>query len=263
MREVMSGSYVPGKSILHRLDAKAKFFSFLLLIMAVILAHSALEYVMITAIWIAMIAVSHCSLRPIFGSVQRMRWFFILVFLTNAFFFHADHPLWKWWIFTLSQEGIAQGFQVIYRVILILVLSNLLTLTTPPLAITGAIQTMLRPLKLIRLPADDIAMILSVAIQFIPTLMEETESIKKAQISRGARLDSKRLTERARAMLPLVIPIFVAAFRHADELAMAMEARGYRRGSYQVPQKHKSIPRSGWCALCLCALVIVAEILIV
>ena len=148
MREAISGTYVPGQSPLHRFDARAKFFSFLLLIVAVILAHSALEYVMITAIWIAMIAVSHCSLRPIFGSVQRMRWFFILVFLTNAFFFHADHSLWKWWIFTLSQEGIAQGFQVIYRVILILVLSNLLTLTTPPLAITGAIQMMLRPLKL-------------------------------------------------------------------------------------------------------------------
>lgn len=263
MREAISGSYVPGKSPLHRFDARAKFFSFLLLIVAVILTHSSLEYVMITAIWIALIALSHCPLRPIFGSVQRMRWFFILVFLTNAFFFHADHPLWKWWIFTLSQEGIAQGFQVIYRVILILVLNNLLTLTTPPLAITGAIQTMLRPLKFIRLPADDIAMILSVAIQFVPTLMEETDSIRKAQIARGARLDSKRLTERARAMLPLVIPIFVAAFRRADELAMAMEARGYRRGSYQVPQKHKSIPRSGWCALCLCTLLIVAEILIV
>lgn len=263
MREAISGTYVPGQSPLHRFDARAKFFSFLLLIVAVILTHSSLEYVMITAIWIALIALSHCPLRPIFGSVQRMRWFFILVFLTNAFFFHADHPLWKWWAFTLSQEGIAQGFQVIYRVILILVLSNLLTLTTPPLAITGAIQTMLRPLKLIRLPADDIAMILSVAIQFIPTLMEETDSIRKAQIARGARLDSKRLTERARAMLPLVIPIFVAAFRRADELAMAMEARGYRRGSYQVPQNHKSIPRSGWFALCLCVLLIVAEILIV
>ena len=215
MREAISGTYVPEQSPLHRFDARAKFFSFLLLIVAVILTHSSLEYVMITAIWIALIALSHCPLRPIFGSVQRMRWFFILVFLTNAFFFHADHPLWKWWIFTLSQEGIAQGFQVIYRVILILVLSNLLTLTTPPLAITGAIQTMLRPLKFIRLPADDIAMILSVA------------------------------------------------FRRADELAMAMEARGYRRGSYQVPQKHKSIPRSGWCALCLCTLLIVAEILIV
>ena len=263
MKESISGSYVPGKSFLHRLDTKAKFFSFLLLIVAVILTHSIPEYVVITLVWSALIALSQAPLHSIFGSVQRMRWFFILVFLTNAFFYHAEDPLWKWWIFTLSTEGIGQGFQVIYRVILILVLSNLLTLTTPPLAITGAIQTMLRPLKLIRLPADDIAMILSVAIQFIPTLMEETDSIRKAQIARGARLDSRRLTERARAMLPLVIPIFVAAFRRADELAMAMEARGYRRGSYQVPQKHKSIPRSGWCALCLCALVIVAEILIV
>ena len=225
MREFSSGSYMPGKSLLHRLDARAKFFSFLFLIVAVILTHSVVEYVVITLIWITLITLSGCPLRSVFSSLQQMRWFFILVFLTNAFFFNAENPLLKWWIFTLSQEGIAQGFQVIYRVILILVLSNLLTLTTPPLAITGAIQTMLRPLKLIRLPADDIAMILSVAIQFIPTLMEETDSIKKAQLARGAKLDSHRLTERARAMLPLVIPIFVAAFRRADELALAMEAK--------------------------------------
>lgn len=259
MREFTSGTYVPGESLLHRLDAKAKFFSFLLLIVAVILTHSVTEYVTITLIWMALIAVSHAPLRAVFGSVQRMRWFFVLVFLTNAFFFNAENPLWKWWIFTFSQEGIAQGFQVIYRVILILVLSNLLTLTTPPLAITGAIQTMLRPLKLLRIPADDIAMILSVAIQFIPTLMEEMDSIKKAQLARGARLDSHRLTERARAMLPLVIPIFVAAFRRADELALAMEARGYRKGTYHAPQKHKSIPRSGWCALLFCCFLIILE----
>lgn len=259
MKESISGSYVPGKSFLHRLDTKAKFFSFLLLIVAVILTRSATEYVTITLVWSALIAVSHAPLRSVFGSVLRMRWFFILVFLTNAFFFHAENPLWKWWIFTLSTEGIAQGFQVIYRVILILVLSNLLTLTTPPLAITGALQTLLCPLKLLRIPADNIAMILSVAIQFIPTLMEETDSIKKAQLARGAKLDSRRLTERARAMLPLIIPIFVAAFRHADELATAMEARGYRRGAYHVPQKHKSIPRSGWCALLLCCLLIILE----
>ena len=194
MREFSSGSYMPGKSLLHRLDARAKFFSFLFLIVAVILTHSVVEYVVITLIWITLITLSGCPLRSVFSSLQQMRWFFILVFLTNAFFFNAENPLLKWWIFTLSQEGIAQGFQVIYRVILILVLSNLLTLTTPPLAITGAIQTMLRPLKLIRLPADDIAMILSVAIQFIPTLMEETDSIKKAQLARGAKLDSHRLS---------------------------------------------------------------------
>lgn len=259
MREAISGSYVPRKSLLHRLDARAKFFSFLFLIVAVILTHSVVEYVVITLVWITLITLSGCPLRSVFSSLQQMRWFFILVFLTNAFFFNAENPLWKWWIFTLSQEGIAQGFQVIYRVILILALSNLLTLTTPPLAITGAIQTMLRPLKLLRIPADDIAMILSVAIQFIPTLMEETDSIKKAQLARGAKLDSRRLMERAHAMLPLVIPIFVAAFRRADELAVAMEARGYRRGAYHVPQKHKSIPRSGWCTLLLCCLLIVLE----
>lgn len=165
----------------------------------------------------------------------------------------------EWWIFTLSTQGIAQGFQVIYRVILILVLSNLLTLTTPPLAITGALQTLLCPLKLLRIPADDIAMILSVAIQFIPTLMEETDSIKKAQLARGAKLDSRRLTERARAMLPLIIPILLRLSDTQTNLRRQWKpaATGEVRITYR--KNIKSIPRSGWCALLLCCLLIILE----
>ena len=148
------------------------------------------------------------------------------------------------------------------RLALILVLSNVLTCTTPPLEITGAIQTLLSPLRLVRLPVEDIAMILSVAVQFIPTLLEETDTIRKAQIARGARFESRRLHERAQAMLPLIVPIFLSAFKRADELAMAMEARGYRGARGRTRKKSVPLPLSGWGALALCALVCAAEILL-
>ena len=188
-----------------------------------------------------------------------MGWFFLLIFAMNALFFATDDAIWHWWILTLSVPGIVQGAQVTVRLALILVMSNVLTCTTPPLEITGAIQTLLSPL---RLPVEDIAMILSVAVQFIPTLLEETDTIRKAQIARGARFESRRLHERAQAMLPLIVPIFLSAFKRADELAMAMEARGYRGARGRTRKKSVPLPLSGWGALVLCALVCAAEILL-
>ena len=128
---------------------------------------------------------------------------FLVIFIMNALFYTTENPLWHWWIVSLSKEGAVQGFTVVFRILIIIVLSSILTVTTPPMEITGAIQVMLKPLKLLRIPADDIAMILSVAIQFIPTLLEETDTIKKAQTARGARFESKKLKERAAALLPL------------------------------------------------------------
>ena len=158
--------------------------------------------------------------------------------------------------------GIVQGAQVTVRLALILVMSNVLTCTTPPLEITGAIQTLLSPLRLVRLPGEDIAMILSVAVQFIPTLLEETDTIRKAQIARGARFESRRLHARAQAMLPLIVPIFLSAGGRAVELAMSMEARGYRGARGRTRKKSVPLPLSGWGALALCALVCAAEILL-
>ena len=227
MREHLTGQFTPGTSILHRLDARAKFFGFLILIAATVCTDAWLGYALLLAVTAAVVAVCGLPLRTALASVARMGWFFLLIFVMNA-----------------------------------LVLSNVLTCTTPPLEITGAIQTLLSPLRLVRLPVEDIAMILSVAVQFIPTLLEETDTIRKAQIARGARFESRRLHERAQAMLPLIVPIFLSAFKRADELAMAMEARGYRGARGRTRKKSVPLPLSGWGALALCALVCAAEILL-
>lgn len=185
MREHLTGQFTPGTSILHRLDARAKFFGFLILIVATVCTDAWLGYALLLAVTAAIVAICGLPLRTALASVARMGWFFLLIFVMNALFFATDDAIWHWWILTLSVPGIVQGAQVTVRLALILVMSNVLTCTTPPLEITGAIQTLLSPLQLVRLPVEDIAMILSVAVQFIPTLLEETDTIRKAQIARG------------------------------------------------------------------------------
>ena len=234
MREHLTGQFTPGTSILHRLDARAKFFGFLILIAATVCTDAWLGYALLLAVTAAVVAVCGLPLRTALASVARMGWFFLLIFVMNALFFATDDAIWHWWILTLSVPGIVQGAQVTVLLALILVMSNVLTCTTPPLEITGAIQTLLSP----------------------------TDTIRKAQIARGARCESRRLHERAQAMLPLIVPIFLSAFKRADELAMAMEARGYRGARGRTRKKSVPLPLSGWGALALCALVCAAEILL-
>ena len=262
MNNRLTGQYIPGSSALHRLDARAKLYCFILLIAAVILTNSIYGYTAIIAFVAVLIAISGMNISTAVGSVRRMLWFFVLIFIMNALFFSSDNAIWHWWIFTLSEEGMVQGFNVVFRILIILVISTIFTLVTPPIEITTAIQALLKPLKLIRLPADEIAMIISVAIQFIPTLLEESDTIKKAQIARGARFESKKLHERASAMLPLIVPMFLSAFKRADELSMAMEARGYRGEKFRSHIKNGIMPLKSWLAIIICIAICVAEVFI-
>ena len=262
MNNRLTGQFIPGTSPLHRLDARAKLSSFILLIVAVILTNSLYGYIAVLCFVAFLIAVSGMSFKTAIGSVRRMFWFFVLIFIMNALFFSSENAIWHWWIFTLSEEGIIQGFNVLFRILIILIISNVFTLVTPPLEITSAIKALLKPIKLFRLPADEIAMIISVAIQFIPTLLEESDTIKKAQIARGARFESKKLHERAAAMLPLIVPMFLSAFKRADELSMAMEARGYRGEKFRSHRKSGAMTVKSWLAIIICIGLCVVEILI-
>lgn len=169
-------------------------------------------------------------------------------------FYSGEHCIWSWWIFRLSREGIRQGAMVVVHLVLILVFCMVLTITTEPMEITHGLEELLSPLSKVGVPTEEIAMILGVAMQFIPVLGEEAETIRMAQTARGARFESKKLTERAASFLPLVIPVFLAAFRRADELACAMEARGYR-GPGRRTKKKKSLPnRNGNVAIAASAI---------
>ena len=230
MTMLPTGLYQPGTTVLHKITPWVKLLCFLLLLAAVVTTRSFLGYGLLTLLTACLIAVSRLRLQDVFSSAWRLRWFFLTVFLMNLCFFSPQAPWVSWWIFTPSMAGLLQGVHVVARVLLLLVMSSLLTATTAPLAMTDAFRVLLAPLRLVRLPVGQIAMILSVAMQFIPTLFEEADAIRKAQTARGAKFDSKKLLDKAAAVLPLAVPIFLAAFKRADELSLAMEARGYRPG---------------------------------
>ena len=216
-------------------------------------------WVLLTAL---LIRVARISPGTALGSAVRLKWFFGVILFMNLCFYQPEDPWVRWWIFSPSYAGLIQGIQVVARVFLLLAMSNVLMVSTAPLVMTDAMERLLSPLRLIGVPAGLIAMILSVAIQFIPTLFEETDNIRKAQTARGARFDSPKLWEKAKAVLPLLVPVFLAAFKRADELSMAMEARGYRGDTQSRKKKYPPFQTADWLALLLCAAVAAAFVMI-
>lgn len=230
MNELSAGQFIPGSSPLHRLDARIKLLCFFLLLAAAVCASGPRQYLLPAVAAVAAAGISRLPPRIVFGQLARLRWFFPVIFLMNALFSGGGKVLWSGWIFTLTADGMLRGADVALRVALALTLGCVLTSVTPPMELAGAIEWLFSPLRLIRVPVDDAALILGCAIQFIPALLEETETLRLAQTARGARFESRNPLTRAACYLPLVIPIFLSAFRRADELASAMEARGCRGG---------------------------------
>ncbi|MDD3242477.1 MAG: energy-coupling factor transporter transmembrane protein EcfT [Eubacteriales bacterium] len=252
MSALPAGQFFPGQSVLHALDARAKLLGFFLLLAGVVCAASLPAYAVAFAAAGALLALSRLPARAVLAPLKRLWLFFVLIFAMNALFYERGDALWSWWIFRLSKAGMAQGANVAARVALMMVLSGVLTGTTAPMEITGALNALFKPLALLGIPAQEIAMILGIAIQFIPTLLEETDTIRKAQIARGARFESRSLWRRAASLPPLVVPIFLSAFRRADDLATAMEARGYRGAANRTHRRARPLRRADWFALALC-----------
>lgn len=255
MSRLPDGMYQTGTSLLHRLSPVVKIISLLLLLGAVVSTSSVPGYIALAVLAVLFAYMAGLPLTTAMSSVIRLKWFFLIILLMNTCFFSPDHAWFRVWIIMPSPDGLMQGVQVVVRVALLLVFGNILTVTTAPIAMTEAMEKLLSPLRILRIPTGQIAMILSVAIQFIPTLMEETDMIRKAQTAMGARFDSRSLLEKAKAVLPLLVPIFLAAFKRADELSLAMEARGYRTDAPVRRRKAKRLEKGDYGALALCTAV--------
>ena len=238
MTQTLTGIYLPGNTYIHRLDARVKFFCFFALVVATLFTNSWGGYLVMVVISLVLVYVSKLRLSQAIGSLGRMRWFLVIIFLMNLLFFSPENAWFSWWFFAPSYAGFLQAINIVFRVSVVVILSNILNTSTPPIELTRAMEALLRPLSFLGIPTGQIAMIISVAVQFIPTLTMESDQIRKAQIARGARFESRKLTEKATAIGPLVVPIFLSAFRRADELALAMEARGYQ-SSQKKPVKKK------------------------
>ncbi|MEG0778055.1 MAG: energy-coupling factor transporter transmembrane protein EcfT [Oscillospiraceae bacterium] len=262
MTALPAGGYIPGSSPIHRLDPRAKLLALFVLLAGIILTETVLGYAFMVLFILEIILLSKLNLKSALGPIRRMLPFFIIIFLMNAVFLSGEGAYFNWWIFHPSPAGMLRGLNVVMRVVLLIVLSNILTSTTAPMELTSALQSLIRPLGLLHIPVDEIAMIISVAIQFIPVLFEETDMIKKAQTARGAKFDSPRLLDKAGSILPLAIPIFIAAFRRADELSLAMEARGYRGAKNRSKKRGRFLTLMDYCTLLCCTAVCLAQIFI-
>ena len=205
--------------------------------------------------------ISGISFKYLLKGVRPLRFIILFTFILNLFFVQGETPLIDIGFIHITREALRNAIFFALRLIFLVMGTSVLTLTTSPVQLTDGLERLLRPLQRFHFPAHELAMMMTIALRFIPTLLEETDTIKKAQIARGARFESRKLHERAAALLPLVVPIFLSAFQRADELATAMEARGYRGAKYRVRKKEKPMRFGSWAALlvctALCALVII------
>ena len=260
--QITIGQYFPGRSALHRMDPRAKILLTIAMIAAVFAAGTWLGYVMLFAFAFAAIRISGVGMKFVLRGLKPIFFFVVLTFLINIFFTTGVTALVHWKFINITDKGLYAATRMALRLILLVLVTQLLTLTTSSIALTDAIEALLKPLSKIGFPAHEMAMMMSIALRFIPTLVEETDKIMKAQQARGADFESGNLIGRARAMLPLLVPLFVSAFRRADELAMAMEARCYRGGQNRTRMKSLHFTKlDAQAALCVGAVLALAVIL--
>ena len=244
MLDITLGQYYPGNSFIHRLDPRTKILSTLLLIVAVFLANTAIGYAALCAMVLFIILVSGLPFMLVLKSVKPLLFIIVLTLVLHAVMGQGEHVLYQWKFIRVTEEGLRLGVQMAMRLILLLMISSILTFTTSPIVLTDGIEALLRPFRVIGVPAHELAMMMTIALRFIPTLMEETDRIIKAQTARGADFSGGNLLVRAKNMLPILVPLFISAFRRADDLAVAMEARCYRGGEGRT-RMHQLAYRSG------------------
>ncbi|ONI42399.1 transporter [Candidatus Epulonipiscium fishelsonii] len=231
IRDITIGQYYPIDSILHRLDPRTKIIAVFAYITSLFLINALYGYACVILALGIIIQLSKVPIQFILKGLKSIVFILIFTVSINILFSTGETVLWKFWIFNITVEGIILAFEMALRLILLIVGSSLLTLTTSPIQLTDGIEILLNPLAKIGVPAHEIAMMMSIALRFIPILLEETDKIMKAQTARGADFETGSIIQRAKAMVPIMVPLFVSAFRRADELAMAMEARCYRGGA--------------------------------
>lgn len=230
MNKLILGRYLPGDSLVHKLDPRAKLVASFYFIAIIFLANNLWSYLFLGAFTLFCIWLSKIDFGFFSRGVKPLIWLILFTVALQVFFTGGGEVYWKWGVFQLTEFGLKNGLFIFCRFVLIIFMSTLLTLTTPPLALSDAIEYLLRPLKPLKVPVHEISLMLSIALRFVPTLMDETEKIMNAQRARGVDFGEGNLVQKMKAIIPLLIPLFVSSFNRADDLATAMEARGYQGG---------------------------------
>ena len=262
LKDITLGQYFPGKTVVHRLDPRTKLLMTVLYIVALFVAQGWIAYGIVFAFLVMSIALSRIRPKAVLRGLKPVVIVVIFTAVLNLFYTGGEHVLVRFWSLTITWEGIQAALFMGTRIIMLITGTFLLTYTTSPIALTDGLESLLNPLKKIRLPVHELTMIMCIALRFIPTLIEETDKIMSAQKARGADFESGNLLQRAKALVPILVPLFISAFRRADELATAMECRCYQGGNGRTKLKVlKFAPRDG-AALILGAALVAATILL-
>ena len=229
LKDVTLGQYFPGETAVHKLDPRTKLVLVIVYIVALFLAKGAVSYAVVALCLLGVIRVSKIHLKVIFKSLKPLLLIIILTAVLNLFY-GSGEPIVQFWIFKITKQGIENAIFMVLRIALLVAGTFMLTYTTSPIALTDGLESLLSPLKKIGAPVHELSMMMCIALRFIPTLIEETDKIMSAQKARGADFESGNLLSRAKALIPILVPLFISAFRRADELATAMECRCYHGG---------------------------------
>lgn len=236
--DVSLGQYYEGKSLIHKLDPRTKLLFVIMFMIASFVAKSIYSFAFLFLITVVSIMISRVPLRIIIKGLRVLIVVVLFTAILNIFWTSEGTLLWEWWIFKIYDKGLINAGVLALRIVMLLTVTTLyLSYTTTPIELTDGIETALSPLKKIKLPVHEFAMLMTIALRFIPTLTDETSKIMNAQKARGADFSSGGLIKRAKALIPIIIPLFVSSFRRADELATAMECRCYRGGEGRTRMK--------------------------
>lgn len=240
MEKMIFGRYVPAESIVHRMDPRSKLMIIFLFVLVIFLANNWETYALIGVYTFFMLGLSKIPFRFLYAGLKPVIWLVLFTLILQLFFTKQGKLLYEFGPFQIYDEGVRQGIFISMRFFFLILMTSLLTLTTTPIEITDGLETLLNPLKKVRFPVHEMALMMSISLRFIPTLMEETDKIMKAQIARGVEFSSGPYKERLKAVIPLLIPLFINSFKRAEELAIAMEARGYRGGEGRTKYRELS-----------------------
>jgi len=237
IRDITIGQYYPAESRIHRLDPRVKIVCTLLYLISLFTFKSIIGYTLATLFLVVSVKLSKVPFKYIVKGLKPIIMLLMITVMFNLFLTPGGEVLFSFWVFQVTERGLNTAVYMAVRLIYLIMGSSLMTLTTTPNALTDGLESLLRPLNKVHVPVHEIAMMMSIALRFIPILLEETDKIMKAQIARGADLESGNLIQKAKAMIPILVPLFVSAFRRANDLAMAMEARCYRGGDGRTKMK--------------------------
>ena len=260
LKDITLGQYFPGNTLIHRLDPRTKLLFTVLYIIALFSARGGVAYIVLFAVLCACIAISKISPKTILRGMRPILFIIVLTAVHNIFYTPGD-PIWQWKFLKITVEGLWAAFFMVLRISFLITCTFLLTYTTSPIMLTDGLEKLLGPLKRLCVPVHELSMMMSIALRFIPTLIEETDKIMSAQKARGADFDTGNLFQKAKALVPLLVPLFISAFRRADELATAMECRCYHGGEGRTRLRQLRFLGTDIAAL-LCGVLLVILVLV-